>query len=65
MAWKPIAYAPKDESVVLLRNTRECADGYWLQAAYSGNGAWIWPYIYKNPTHWMPLEPVPHIEEEK
>ena len=55
LVWQPIETAPKDGSVVLLGNRQVCADGYWLQEAYAGNGAWIWPYIQKTPTHWAPL----------
>lgn len=53
--WQPIETAPKDGTKILLGNRHVCADGYWLQAAYAGNGAWIWPYVNKTPTHWTPL----------
>ena len=60
--WQPIETAPKDKSnVVLLR--QQCgsvANGYFLAEAYAGNGAWIWPYIHKTPTHWMPLPKAPN-----
>ena len=60
-AWNPIETAPKDKSnVVLLRQPcGSVANGYFLAEAYAGNGAWIWPYIHKNPTHWMPLPAPP------
>jgi len=53
--WKPIESAPKDGTSVLLATALSYADGYWLQSAYNGNGAWIWPYAYKEPRYWMPL----------
>lgn len=57
LEWMPIDSAPKDGSSVLLRSMAGTgvADGYWLQSAYNGNGAWIWPYVHKVPTHWMPI----------
>lgn len=58
--WRPIQTAPKDGSkVVLLRAGHRIADGYWLQAAYTGNGAWIWPYVHSEPRYWMPLPKEP------
>ncbi|KNE28145.1 hypothetical protein [Achromobacter spanius] len=59
--WKPIASAPKDGSSVLLRGKGDhrIADGYWLQAAYNGVGAWVWPYVHSEPVHWMPLPAEP------
>lgn len=58
--WMPIAEAPKDGTAVLLLGARnKHADGYWLQSAYDGNGAWIWPFVYANPTHWQPLPQPP------
>lgn len=60
-AWQPIETAPKDGTSVLLRGhgDHRIADGYWLKAAYNGNGAWVWPYVHREPTHWMPLPPAP------
>jgi hypothetical protein len=57
--WQPIETAPKDGSSVLLATALSYADGYWLQSAYDGNGAWIWPYAFKEPRYWMPLQRVP------
>ena len=60
--WQPIETAPKGGTEVLLLGNgarRRHANGYWLQSAYGGNGAWIWPYVHANPTHWMPLPPAP------
>lgn len=56
-AWRPIETAPKDAQYVLLRGKREqdVASGYWLQSAYAGNGAWIWPFVHRNPILWAPL----------
>jgi hypothetical protein len=55
--WQPIETAPKDSSYVLLagKHRKDIASGYWLQSAYAGNGAWIWPFVHKYPTHWIPL----------
>jgi hypothetical protein len=64
MNWQPIESAPKDATEVLLWGKKRCADGYWLQAAYAGNGAWIWPYLFHDPTHWMPLPPIPDEEQK-
>lgn len=60
--WRPIGDAPKDGSTILLRGAA-IADGYWLQAAYNGNGAWIWPYIHSEPRFWMPLPAEPAQEK--
>ncbi len=59
--WQPIETAPKDSSYVLLagKHRKDVASGYWLQSAYAGNGAWIWPFVHKYPTHWMPLPAAP------
>ena len=59
--WQPIETAPKDSSDVLLAGKRReyIASGYWLQSAYAGNGAWIWPFVHKYPTHWIPLPAAP------
>lgn len=58
--WQHIATAPKDGTAVLLRDrSGNHADGYWLQAAYNGNGAWIWPFIHANPNLWQPLPAAP------
>ena len=65
--WQPIETAPKDGSDVLLAGKRreDIASGYWLQSAYAGNGAWIWPFVHKDPTHWMPLPKAPAMQEDK
>lgn len=59
--WNPIETAPKDRSKVLLLR-QQCgsvANGFFFAEAYAGKGAWIWPYIHKNPTHWMPRSALP------
>ena len=58
--WRDIATAPKDKTNVLLlrQPCGSVANGFWLAEAYAGNGAWIWPYVHKNPTHWMPAPPI-------
>ena len=63
--WLPIEGAPKDRSnIVLLRQPcGSIANGFWLAEAYAGNGAWIWPYVHKTPTHWIPLPPPPTSAE--
>ena len=63
--WQPIETAPNDSSYVLLagKYRNDVASGYWLQSAYAGNGAWIWPFVHKCPTHWMPLPPPPTSAE--
>lgn len=54
--WLPIETAPRDRSSVVLRGrSGQIADGYWLQAAYNGNGAWIWPYVHSEPVMWIPI----------
>ena len=65
--WQPIETAPKDGGTVLLRGKHDhrIADGYWLQAAYNGNGAWVWPYIHSEPIHWMRLPPPPALQGDK
>lgn len=59
--WRDIETAPKDSGYVLLRGRREqdVASGYWLQSAYAGNGAWIWPFVHMTPMLWTPLPPGP------
>lgn len=58
--WMPIETAPKGKNnVILLRQAcGSVANGFWLAEAYAGNGSWIWPYVHKNPTHWMPAPPI-------
>lgn len=65
-AWRPIETAPKDAQYVLLRGKREqdVASGLWLQSAYAGNGAWIWPFVHRNPILWAPLPPSPSSADE-
>ena len=57
--WMPIETAPKDSGYLLLRGRREqdVASGYWLQSAYAGNGAWIWPFVHMTPRFWAHLPP--------
>lgn len=57
--WMPIETAPQDSGYLLLRGGREqdVASGYWLQAAYAGNGAWIWPFVHMTPRFWVHLPP--------
>ena len=64
--WMPIEAAPKDSGYLLLRGRREqdVASGYWLQSAYAGNGAWIWPFVHRNPILWAPLPHSPSSADE-
>lgn len=64
--WRDIETAPKDSGYVLLRGRREqdVASGYWLQSAYAGNGAWIWPFVHMTPMLWAPLPPSPSSADE-
>ena len=64
--WMPIEAAPKDSGYLLLRGRREqdVASGYWLQSAYAGNGAWIWPFVHMTPRFWAPLPPSPSSADE-
>ena len=64
--WQPIETAPKDAGDLLLRDSKgNHANGNWLKEAYAGNGAWVWPYVHREPTHWMPLPPDPQSTESK
>ncbi len=66
--WMPIETAPKNKTnVILLRQAcGSVANGFWLAEAYAGNGSWIWPYVHKNPTHWMPAPPHPsHLRQRR
>jgi hypothetical protein len=64
--WQPIETAPKDGSTMLLRGKGDhrIADGYWLQDADKGCGAWVWPYVHSEPIHWMPLPPFPPTQDQ-
>lgn len=52
--WQPIDTVPVNKSVLMLRMGKlgRCvmADGYKQE-----NGVIAWPYVNKEPTHWMPL----------
>jgi len=62
--WQPIDTAPKDGSQVLLADRLVAADGYFESSANNDKGAWIWPYVLRNPTHWMPLTNLPPKQEK-
>lgn len=61
--WQPIDTAPKDGSQVLLADSLVAADGYFEPSVNNGKGSWIWPYVFRNPTHWMPLTNLPPEQE--
>lgn len=60
--WQPIETVPVNKSVLMLRLGKHgrcgIADGYKKE-----NGVLAWPYINKEPTHWMPLPNAPRIEK--
>lgn len=64
-AWQPIETAPRDGTVILLCRVHPnpdvriaVSDGQWLETS-NGHWDWVWPYIRKEPTHWMPLPAAP------
>lgn len=61
--WQPIDTAPKDGSQILLADRLVAADGYFEPSANNDKGSWIWPYVLRNPTHWMPLTNLPPKQE--
>ena len=56
--WQPIETVPVNKSVLMLRLGKHgrcgIADGYKKE-----NGVLVWPYINKEPTHWMQLPNAP------
>ena len=57
--WQPIETAPKDGTVVLLAHPKgRIADG----CHHPRYGAWSWPYVMSEPTHWAPLPAAPKQE---
>ena len=57
--WMPIESAPKDGSEILLVSRKgRIANGCWM-TANDKVGAWMWPYVLQEPTHWMPLPQPP------
>jgi len=64
----PIDTAPRDGTTILLADkTGNFADGYWLAEAHKGKGAWIWPYLRREPAFWgqLPCRPSKESEIEK
>ena len=54
--WQPIETAPRGVLEILLRSPNgKIANGYWGQECNRGKGAWVWPYVKSEPSHWMPL----------
>lgn len=62
--WLPIETAPKSLNSILLLGNEKVADGYWGERCNKGKGAWVWPYVRTEPTHWMPLPVAPKGEKE-
>jgi len=62
--WQPIETAPRGVLEILLRSPNgKIANGYWGQECNRGKGAWVWPYVKSEPSHWMPLPAAPKGEE--
>lgn len=61
--WRPIDTAPKDGTRILLANSYVAADGYFDYLLNKGKGCWVWPYVLRNPTHWMPMPNLPPKQE--
>ncbi len=62
--WQPIETAPRGVLEILLRSPNgKIANGYWGQECNRGKGAWVWPYVKSEPSHWMPLPSTEAIEK--
>lgn len=62
--WQPIETAPRGVLEILLRSPNgKIANGYWGQECNRGKGAWVWPYVKSEPSHWTPLPAAPKGEE--
>lgn len=58
--WQPIETAPRGVLEILLRSPNgKISNGYWGQECNRGKGAWVWPYVKSEPSHWMPLPAAP------
>jgi hypothetical protein len=64
MDWQPIETAPKDRTEIILRG-RYNVTGYVSDVYHSWwDGRWVrWPHAAFEPTHWMPILPLPHAPE--
>lgn len=61
--WQPIETAPRGVLEILLRSPNgKIANGYWGQECNRGKGAWVWPYVKSEPSHWTPLPATPKGE---
>jgi len=59
MEWQPIETAPKDGTVIIVREYREGGglvdEGRYDEDEY-GKGRWRIKSCFLTPTHWMPLQ---------
>lgn len=62
--WQTIDTAPRDGSQILLADHLVASDGYFELFSNNNKGSWIWPYVLRTPTHWMPLPTLPPKQEE-
>lgn len=60
--WQPIETAPRDGTKLFLCNNRLgiVSEGYFL--GYPGAEMWFWATLRNEPTHWMPIPPLPGEE---
>lgn len=54
--WQPIETAPKDGTTVLLA---KFGGKYGMADGHYDGGCWVWPFVKKEPTHWLPLNTLP------
>jgi hypothetical protein len=64
MTWEKIETAPKDKAILLgcQNHPQWVTCGYWENAYWTDGSVASWGYqevVKLNPTHWMPLPPLP------